>query len=112
MKTCLTLLGLALLVAIATWAYDINYDTRDAARRVDDLRQDIAAERATLAVLRAEWAYLNRPDRLRALAERHFPDLMLMSLDADHFADPDRLPWPPDEDLPIFDVDGMIEVRQ
>ena len=34
-----------------------------------DLRAEIADEREALAVLNAEWAYLNRPDRLRDLAD-------------------------------------------
>lgn len=33
-----------------------------------DLRNDMAFERETIQVLEAEWAYLNRPDRLEAQA--------------------------------------------
>ena len=51
----------------ATWAYRVNYATQEAMGRLADLRQEIAAEREAIAVLNAEWAYLNRPDRLRAL---------------------------------------------
>ena len=44
----------------ATWAYRVNYATQEAMGRLADLRQDIADEREAIAVLEAEWAYLNR----------------------------------------------------
>ncbi|MEM1268156.1 MAG: cell division protein FtsL [Pseudomonadota bacterium] len=111
MRTLTALLGVALLVGIASWAYRVNYETRDAERRVAELRRAIAEERAAIVVLRAEWAYLNRPDRLRDLAERHFDVLGLMPLDSEHFREADDLPWPEDEALPIFEG-PWIEVAQ
>ncbi len=101
MKTVATLFAVAMLVVIATWAYRVNYDTQDAERRVEQLRRAIAEERAAIAMLRAEWAYLNRPDRLRELAELHFGELGLMPLDAEHFADAAKLPFP-NAHPPIF----------
>ena len=35
------------------------------------LNRDILASRQQTHVLRAEWSYLNRPERLAGLAERH-----------------------------------------
>jgi hypothetical protein len=43
---------------------------------------------------RAEWAYLNRPERLRELAEIHFAELRLMPLLPEHFAAPEAVSYP------------------
>ena len=71
MKLVLYLSAAVLVVVCATWAYRVNYATQEAMDRVADLRSEIAGEREALAVLNAEWAYLNRPDRLSALVSAH-----------------------------------------
>jgi hypothetical protein len=96
-KTFLYLCAGALVVGCAYWAYQVNYDTQEAIRRVDGLRAQIAAEREALSVLNAEWAYLTRPDRLRVLAEANFSDLQLMPMTAGHFADPAMVAYPKSE---------------
>ncbi|MHA3976577.1 cell division protein FtsL [Halovulum sp. GXIMD14794] len=94
MRTLLYIAASALVVAFAAWAYQVNYTTQEAVRRVDSLRAQIAEEREAIAMLNAEWAYLNRPDRLRALAEMYFPELGLMPMTAEHFGDPAMVPYP------------------
>jgi hypothetical protein len=64
-KLLLRLCAVVMVVVSATWAYRVNYATQEAMNRVADLEAAISAEREALAVLDAEWAYLNRPDRLR-----------------------------------------------
>ncbi len=39
--------------------------------RLDALRETVAAEEESLRVLRAEWAYLNRPGNLEALSKKY-----------------------------------------
>ena len=48
-------------------------------------------------VLRAEWAYLNRPERLIRLAEANFETLGLVPVRADHYADPGQVAYKPEE---------------
>jgi len=67
--------------------FQVNYETRDAKKRVAQLQRDIAFERETISVLRVEWAYLNRPERLRVLSETYFDELRLMPIHAEIFAD-------------------------
>ncbi len=72
-------------MALAFWAYQENYRTRQALDQVESLQTQIAEMRATLAMLRAEWAYLNRPERLAELAELNFDRLGLMPLRPEQF---------------------------
>ncbi|MEM6620534.1 MAG: cell division protein FtsL [Pseudomonadota bacterium] len=94
MKTPLYVICCGLIVAMAYWAYKENYRTQASLRRVAALQADIAAERVAISVLRAEWAYLNRPERLRELVALTFPDLGLMPLMPEHFADAELVAYP------------------
>lgn len=92
-------LSAAVLVAVcATWAYRVNYATQEAANRVADLRAEIAAEREALAVLSAEWAYLNRPDRLAALVAGPGAELKLTPLSPTSFGEVAMVAFPPEPD--------------
>jgi hypothetical protein len=92
--------AVVLLIVFATWAYRVNYATQEALNRVADLRGEIAREREALAVLNAEWAYLNRPDRLRALVAANAETLGLVELTPEQFGEPAMVAYPPEpEDL-------------
>lgn len=51
----------------AVWAYQENIKTRASIKHLELLKRQITLETDRLAMLRAEWAYLNRPDRLEKL---------------------------------------------
>ncbi|PYG27828.1 cell division protein FtsL [Pelagimonas varians] len=85
MRSLLFLLSALAVIGTGYWAYHENYRTQDELDRVDALRRDIGEARERLAILRAEWAYLNRPDRLRDLAEMNYSRLGLMPLRPDQF---------------------------
>ncbi|MGC9419858.1 MAG: cell division protein FtsL [Rhodovulum sp.] len=82
------------VMGLAVWAYRENYRTQQAIAEVEALHRDIGLLRERLAVLNAEWAYLNRPDRLMALAEINFDRLGLMPLAPEQFGSLDQVAYP------------------
>ncbi|MDE0060724.1 MAG: cell division protein FtsL [Defluviicoccus sp.] len=66
-----TLLFAVLAVVMGAASIVIGTEVRDLEDRLAAIHRDIAREQEALHVLRAEWSYLNRPDRLEALARRH-----------------------------------------
>src|SRR6185312_12820509 len=59
------------LVALAYVIYEGKYEARALDEDIGGLRKDIETERDGVAVLRAEWSLLNRPERIERLAEKH-----------------------------------------
>ncbi|MEO0485903.1 MAG: cell division protein FtsL [Pseudomonadota bacterium] len=93
----------AIVIALAVWAYAENYRTQASIDRVERLHRDIAAAQARMAVLKAEWAYLNRPDRLLDLAELNFLTLELLPLAPEQFGMIEQIPYPRPERLLVTD---------
>jgi cell division protein FtsL len=59
------------LVALAYVIYEGKYEARALDEDIGGLRKDIEKERDAVAVLRAEWSLLNRPERIERLAIKH-----------------------------------------
>jgi cell division protein FtsL len=59
------------LVALAYVIYEVKYEARALDAEIAQLKKDIETERDGLAVLRAEWSLLNRPERIERLAEKY-----------------------------------------
>jgi hypothetical protein len=72
-------LAIAGLIASAGYAYSIKYDTLYYAEQVAKLKSRLGKEREAIAVLKAEWQHLNKPDRLQAAVDRHL-DLQPMAV--------------------------------
>ena len=67
----LNIVVVAALIGSAAWVYKIKFEATVQAESVAKLRREISRERDAIATLRAEWAQLNRPDRLQELSQRH-----------------------------------------
>ncbi|GLS46523.1 cell division protein FtsL [Methylobacterium brachythecii] len=89
----LNILAVLGLMASAVHAYSTKYDTLYQAAQVSKLKSQLHNERQAIAVLRAEWQLLTRPDRLQAAVERH---LALEPIGIEHLARMSDLPARPD----------------
>ena len=90
----------ASLVGLAFWAYQENIKTKNAIAHTEKLQKEIGIAGARLSILNAEWAYLNRPDRLTELVDLNFGRLQLVPLRASNFLEVDKINFRNDPDLP------------
>jgi hypothetical protein len=58
------------LIASAAYVYSIKYDTLYYAEEIAKLKVKLRQEHDAIAVNKAEWALLTRPDRLQRLADK------------------------------------------
>ena len=88
----LHVIAITALIASALYAYSVKYDTLYYAEQVTKMKAKIHRERDAIAVLKAEWQLLNRPDRLQAITDKH---LDLQALDVRQLARMAELPVRP-----------------
>mgnify|MGYP006999519876 CR=1 FL=1 len=105
MRGLATSLAALAVIALGYWAYHQTVQTQHAVREVERLHRAIGAERERLSILNAEWAYLNRPDRLRELADLNFDRLGLLPLEPGQFGDPLRIPFPVED----AEIDAVLQ---
>lgn len=83
------------LVAIAYVIYQVKYESRALDAEIATLAKQIDEERDAIAVLRAEWSLLNRPERIERLAQKYLKlapakPLQLVTVDSVSDRDFDR----------------------
>ncbi|MBL8690790.1 MAG: hypothetical protein JNL04_16925 [Rhodospirillaceae bacterium] len=66
-----TLLWLIAAILIGCGLYQLKYEVQAKEERLARLNRQIQQEQEAIHVLNAEWAFLNRPDRLADLSKRH-----------------------------------------
>ena len=107
MRPLLYVLSFVAVLGLGFWAYRENYTTQSALRDVATLQDEIATLHESLAIQRAEWAYLNRPDRLRDLVVLNFDRLGLMPMEPYQFGRATEVAFPPPPSL----ADGVSNLE-
>jgi hypothetical protein len=100
----LNILVIGALILAASFVYKIKFDSTLQVERVAKLRGELRRERNAIAILRAEWAKLDTPGRIKGLADRH---LALKPVEATQFDSLDRLPERPPEVVPAPNRDPI-----
>lgn len=86
------LLGALLIVFVGVSAYWIKSEAYERQTRLATLEAGIAAEKDRIMVLRTDWSYLTRPDRIQKLSEEM---LSFAPVEPQRILDLDRLRDPP-----------------
>jgi len=81
MRPLLYILPFFAVMGLAFWAYHENYATQGQLKQMARLQDEIGRLRDEIAMQKAEWAYLNRPSRMRDLAALNFDRLGLMPIE-------------------------------
>ena len=66
-----TFIWLVLATVSGALLFSFGQKTEDARHDIARLEKQIRQEKQNIDILEAEWSYLNRPSRLRELAEKH-----------------------------------------
>lgn len=73
----LTALSLLLVAGVSYGLYQLSYEVQSLEKNLAVLSKSISDNRETIRILKAEWAYQNRPDVLQSLATKHLPLLLI-----------------------------------
>lgn len=92
-----SLLVLAFLASV-TVAYFVSHQAKEAADKIVELNQEIREEEKKIGALRADWAYLNRGDRLADLVAAHQEALLLEPIALRQLAPLAGNPWETEND--------------
>lgn len=108
MRSIILTLSIIAIMGLGFWAYRENYRTQAELAEVRSLQTEIGDLRESLSVLNAEWAYLNRPDRLRELADLNFERLGLLPLAPEQFGEVVQITYPTAENPLLEPVTNPI----
>ena len=111
MRSFMFVIMFGAVISLAYWAYQENIRTKQELANAEDLQTAIGEARNRLAILRAEWAYQNRPHRLQDLADLNFDNLKLMPLRAEHFSRVDEVGFPAPLRIDLRDLE-IVEIAK
>lgn len=94
MRSVFYVLSAFAVIGLAMWAYSQNDKTQRAINDLRNLRHEIRSLHEAISVQRAEWAYLNRPERLEALVDMNMSRLGLTPLTGQQFGQIGEIAYP------------------
>ena len=86
-----TLIWMLVIVVAAFLLYEVKYEVQSLKSQVAETSHRLEAEKEAMHVVAAEWAYLNRPQRLQQLAAKY---LASSEVTVDKVADIQAIPFP------------------
>ena len=86
---------LATMIVGAIVTYDMKHKAEVAADNVARLQRDVAMEKDSLALLRAEWSMFTQPGRLQGVVEKYADYFQLAPFSPDQVAAIDEIPVRP-----------------
>lgn len=111
MRPLLYVLSALAVMGLAFWAYRQNYTTQDSLKEVASLQREIGQLHEALGMQQAEWAYENRPSRLRELTMLNFDMLDLLPMTPEQFGTISQVatPHPAAANAPSLAITNTVE---
>ena len=81
------------IVCIPNWVYREDHKTEEAGDRAESIQEQIGLANNRLRILKAEWAYLNRPERLKVLIAMNHGKLGLYPYTSENFGEIQDIPF-------------------
>jgi len=91
MSRLATVIWMVVIVAAALMLYMVKYQVQAIRNQATETASELEAEKEALHVVNAEWAYLNRPERLQQLASKY---LAASDMTVDQVAQIEAIPFP------------------
>ncbi len=85
------LVWMVVIVVSALMLYRVKYEVQNLRAQIAETQQELELEKESLHVVAAEWAYLNRPERLQALAGKY---LSASGMTVEKIAEVESIPFP------------------
>lgn len=101
-----TVVWLLVIVVASFGLYMVKYKVQAIINQVAETSRELESKKEALHVVAAEWAYLNRPERLQALAEKY---LSSSDLTVDQVADIQAIPFPAQREASLQPEDGVTQ---
>lgn len=86
-----TVLWIIVLSVSAFGLYKVKFQVQTLRAHIADVSREIERERESMNVVAAEWAYLNRPERLKKLSDTY---LSSSAVTVEQIADVQAIPFP------------------
>jgi len=102
-----TMVWILLSVVGMFMLYKVKYEVQTLKTQVAETSRELEQQRHALHVVAAEWAYLNRPDRLKKLADKY---LGSSELTVGQIAEIDAIPFPSKSMAAVDTDEGMRPV--
>lgn len=97
------LILIAAMLVAATVTYKIKYDAEKQIVVINKLKRQIASEKDTITLLRADWSLMTQPGRLQNLVDVYADELKLQNIDARQIVQLNEIP-----ERPVDEIEKLI----
>jgi cell division protein FtsL len=101
------LIWMVVIVVSAFLLYRVKYEVRAIKTQIEATTRQLEEQRQDYHVMAAEWAYLNRPERLQALADKY---LSSSAMTVEQVTDIEAIPFPQVLEASAPDASGITPV--
>jgi len=77
MKMNLTVLSVLMFAIVSYGLYQLSYEVQQLEKDLGSIERRIVDNKESVRILKAEWAYQNRPDVLQEMAQNYLPLLLI-----------------------------------